>query len=419
MNQEQVKSWLKKNQFKSCVLSLGMLLFVGAFFIQQKVYAYGDCSQYGFMATYDYLNNGCKCMSGYVFGKDVLGNTTCVSGSSVCYDKYGYGSEYDSLSGSCECSYGYVFGKDIIGRTQCISEDQACKNQYGLNAKSALGGKCECRYGYGFGKNSLGETVCMDLDSICQDKYGYNAEYDTSSDTCSCRSGYELTLNSSGGGLGCMSCINKYGTHSSYSYIDKKCGCDSGYTLNESNQCVEKQNNVYFILKELDTDTKRAIVKSDYDYQYYLITYNAGCYPSSFQRYLNNRIVINLGTDFDLYTWDKIVLQDDDETCDITSVGKADSDTTLEPEQEKIFHFPSSQTSPLPVTNTLSNRQPNKTSVPQPQEIKKIANQEIQQPKVQTENSSGSTEVKTASENKQKELPWFKKVFSFFSGLFK
>jgi len=57
-------------------LMIGVLLFAGAFFTQDKAYAYGECSEYGIWATYDYLSGGCKCMSGYVFGKDFLGQTT-------------------------------------------------------------------------------------------------------------------------------------------------------------------------------------------------------------------------------------------------------------------------------------------------------------------------------------------------------
>lgn len=345
----------KKNT--GAILIVGALVFMSAFFISNKANAYGECSEYGIMAMYDTLTDSCKCMSGYVFGKDFLGQTTCLSGDSVCYDKYSYNSRYDSLSGSCECSYGYVFGKDLIGETQCISEDQACKNQYGFNARSAFGGKCECSFGYGFGKNSIGETECVRLDSICENKYGYNAEYDTLSDACSCRSGYEVTRVSYGDGLECESCSSKYGIHSSYNYIGKKCECDSGYTLNNSNQCVEKQNNVYFTLKELNTDEWRAIIKSDYDFRYYLISYNSGCYPFSFIRYLNHQIVINLGTDFDLDTGDKIVLQDDDEVCDITRVERADSNATLEPEKEETFYFipqPSAITPPQSTNSTVT-----------------------------------------------------------------
>ncbi len=277
-------TWLKQNWY------LGIFIIV-ILFIPKPSQSYGDCSEYGFWATYDYLSGGCKCMSGYVFGKDILGNTTCVSGNSVCYDKYGYSSRYDSLTNSCECSYGYVFGKDSIGRTQCISENQACQNQYGYNSRSTYGGKCECS------------------------------------------SGYEFTQKSYGSGLECQSCFSKYGIHSSYDYLGKQCGCDDGYTL-KNGTCVEKQNNVYFTLKELDTDNKEAIIRSDYDLRYYFIKYNSGCYASSFRRYLNDKIVVNLGTDFDLDRWDKIVLQDDNETCDITYREKVDSSFTLEEPQE-------------------------------------------------------------------------------------
>jgi hypothetical protein len=117
----------------------------------------------------------------------------------------------------------------------------------------------------------------------------------------------------------------------------------SGYTFDASEQCVEKQNNVYFTLKELDTDEKRAIIKSSYDYRYYLVSYNTGCYSSSFRRYLNQQIVVNLGTDFDLDRWDKIVLQDDNEVCDIASREKVDSYTTLNPEEaeDELIFIPS------------------------------------------------------------------------------
>jgi hypothetical protein len=92
---------------------------------------------------------------------------------------------------------------------------------------------------------------------------------------------------------------------------------------------VEKQNNVYFNLKELDTDNKKAIIQSSYDLSYYLIGYGYGCYSSSFSRYLNQKIVLNLGTDFSLDRWDKIVLQNDNEVCDITSVERTDSSASL------------------------------------------------------------------------------------------
>jgi len=251
---------------------IGVLLFAGAFFTQEKAYAYGECSEYGIWATYDYLSGGCKCMSGYVFGKDSIGRTQCVSPDSICTDQLGYNARYNSLYDRCECRSGYVIS----------------------------GGRC------------------TDGDIVCHAKHGLYSNYDDLSNSCE---------------------------------------CDSGYTFNDSNQCVEKQNNVYFTLKELDTDERRAIIKSDYDYRYYLISYNSGCYSSSFRRYLNHQIVVNLGTDFDLDTWDRIVLQDDDEVCDITRVERADSSTTLNPEtEEETFYFvpqPSSITPPQPAKNVI------------------------------------------------------------------
>ena len=174
---------------------------------------------------------------------------------------------------------------------------------------------------------------CKDADDVCQDKIGYNSSYNSLSDKCECDTGYELTLKSLGG-LECKRCSSKYGIHSSYSYLQKKCECDSGYTLDDQNQCVEKQNNVYFKLIELDTDNKKAVIKSEYDNRYYSVEYRSGCYDSSFRRYVNKQIVVNLGTDFDLDVDDKIVLQDDDEICEIRSREKVDADFTLFPEED-------------------------------------------------------------------------------------
>ena len=293
---------------------------MGVFFLQKKTEAYGECSQYGTWATYDSYSNTCKCMSGYVFGK-LLGQDYCVSGDSICYDKYGYGSDYDSLSGSCECSYGYVFGTDSIGRTQCITEDQACKNQLGYNARSSLG-RCECGYGY-----VISGGQCTDGDSVCRDKHGI---------------------------------------YSSYTSYNNSCECDDGYTLDDYNQCVKKQNNVYFTLKELDTDNREAIIRSDYDFRYYHIRYGVGCFSSSFRGYLNSRIVVNLGTDFDLDIFDTIVLQDDDETCDILSRTKVDSSFTME-KDETIYVPVYIPTAPTPIPTRI-NPTPvlGKTPIPAP-----------------------------------------------------
>lgn len=263
---------------------------------ETKAYSSG-CSQYGTFAYSDGLGY-CKCMSGYVMGKNFMGSSYCISGSSYCYNKYGYGSEYDYLSGYCKCSSGYKIQTDNFGNEECIS-----KSQY------------------------------------CRDKLGLSSRFNSLTDKCECNSGYELSVKTYGSGLECKSCFSKYGLHSSYNYLTDKCECDDGYKLDEDNKCVEKQNNVYFLLKELDTNNKQAIIKSEYDYNNYLITYRYGCYDFSIKRYLNNNIVVNLGTDFDVDIGDKIVLYDDDETCEIRKVKKVSFNYSLEIEDEFYISY--------------------------------------------------------------------------------
>lgn len=338
-----------------------------------------SCSEYGTFAYEDY-DGYCKCMSGYVFGKDYSGNNYCVSGDSICHDKFGYNSEYDSISGSCECSYGYVFGKDSIGRTQCVSPD-----------------------------------------SICTDQLGYNAKYNNVYDRCECRSGY--VINGERCTDGDQVCRGKHGIWSSYDDFSNSCECDSGYTLDDLGQCVEKQNNVYFTLKELDTDEKRAIIRSDYDYKYYLISYNSGCYSSSFKRYLNQKIVINLGTDFDLDTWDKIVLQDDNETCDVTRKEYTDSDTTLEPEEE-LYEFVTEVTTPppSPVMKTQPLSKPVQTSTIKT-EVEITSNPPTSTSNKEEENNLPlEIAAVNSTSTKSQEIiqsSFWEKIYSWFKNIFK
>ncbi len=347
------------------------------FLFTGEVKAYYDCSQYGLFAYSDGLGY-CKCMSGYVWGTDFLGNKKCVSGTSYCYDKYGYGSEYNSLTGkckcsngyvwdsdvlgnrscvscfnkygihsiysylsdSCECMSGYVWGTDFLGEPSCVSGDSACKDDYGYGAKyDSLTGKCKCSSGYIWGTDILGKTECISTNDYCEDKYGFNARYNNLSDKCECQYGYELTLKKIGSGLECVRCSTKYGINSSYNGLTKKCECDDGYTLGDDGKCIEKQHNVYFILKEVNTDERKAIIKSEYDFRYYLVTYSSYCYSPTIRRYLNNQIVVNLGTDYEVDIGDNIVLFDDDEICNINSVKKVSSSFTLEEKDEKISFY--------------------------------------------------------------------------------
>jgi hypothetical protein len=133
-------------------------------------------------------------------------------------------------------------------------------------------------------------------------------------------------------------CSSKYGLYASYDSVSNSCECDDGYTLDDYGQCVEKQNNVYFRVLDVDTDNNQAIIKSEYDYSQYLIKYGYGCYSFSFNRYVGRQIVVNLGTDFDLDIWDKIVLQDDDEVCDIESKERVYYDSFEEIANEEDYY---------------------------------------------------------------------------------
>lgn len=304
---------------------------MGGFLVGDNVEAYGECTKYGTMAYYDSLSGGCKCMSGYVFGKGILGDDYCISKDQWCRDKYGYNAMRDYLSNGCKCMSGHVFGKDFLGNTSCVSADQLCRDQYGVMSRyNSLYENCECSFGYVFGENIIGKKQCISEDQWCEDRYGFNSRYNTLKDECECRYGYEFTLKI-GGGLECVSCSSKYGYHSSYNSLSDKCECDDGYTLDDDNQCVKKQNNVYFLLKEIDTDNNEIIIKSDYDYRYYLVKYGYGCRDFSVKKYLNKKIVINLGTDFNVDRWDKIVLPDHDEVCEISRVEKINSSFSFIP----------------------------------------------------------------------------------------
>ncbi|MDP3013444.1 MAG: hypothetical protein Q8M92_04325, partial [Candidatus Subteraquimicrobiales bacterium] len=204
-------------------------------------------------------------------GTDYLGKEACVSANLECTDDLGYGGQYNILNNTCECRYGY-----LLSGGKCVSESSYCSNLLGLMSS-----------------------------------------YNSLTNKCECMSGYEMTLKKFSSGLECVRCSKKYGLYSSYNTLTKKCECDDKYTLDDNNQCVEKQNNVYFKLKEVDIDNKRAVIKSEYDNKYYLVEYRSGCYSTSFKRYINQQIVVNLGTDFNLDRDDKIVLQDDNEVCEI------------------------------------------------------------------------------------------------------
>lgn len=343
-----------------------VIIFTGfSFGNRSEAYSLG-CSEYG-MAYEDY-GGYCKCMSGYVMGES-LGRSYCVSGTSVCYDKYGYGSEYDSLSNSCECSYGYVFGKDIFGETQCISETKSCQDQYGYNSRSTYGGKCECSYGYVFNDSNqceYGETVCS----------------------------------------------RKHGSYSSYDSLSNSCECDEGYKFDDDNKCVEKQNNAYFWLLAIDESSDSIIVQSDYSKQNYLLEYGIGC-GLYIDNYLDEKLVINLGTDFDIDMFDKIVLQDHNSTCSIMSYD-ATSDDSFE-EEEELFYTPPKTSVVTPTKITTSKTTPKiqpKTSTGA--QDKKTESEDSKKVKEETKvDISSQTNTETKQSMELPKVPWYKRFFSW------
>ncbi|MDD2287742.1 MAG: hypothetical protein PHQ01_02310 [Candidatus Pacebacteria bacterium] len=308
--------------------------------------------QYGYGATSDYLTNKCKCRLGYTWDTSYSG-TKCVS----CSTKYGSGST-GATDGGCECESGYSLQKDSYGEVKCVDNNVICQDDYGTKAKyNFLSDKCECKSGYIFWEDAFGKIQCVDDDTFCRNNYGFRAEYNSLADKCECGYGYEFTLKTSGG-LECESCSSKYGYYSSYNALENKCECMNDYTLDDDNQCVKKQNNVYFKLIELDSDNNKALIKSEHDNKYYSVEYRTGCYSPSFRRYLNKQIVVNLGTDFFVDKGDKIVLQDDNEVCEIKDFEKVDSDFSfIEDKNESIvvntsINFNNKNS----VDNTLSNK---------------------------------------------------------------
>lgn len=309
-------------------------------------------------------------------------------------DQYGPMALYDGYN-SCICTGGYVMGQDVLGNTSCISTYQMCQNQYGYHSTSDYSGSCKCNPGYSFGKNSIGKTECISLDDICYDQLGYNSSYDSLYDTCKCDYGYIIQNGQCVNGD--SYCTSTQGLHSDFNNSTSKCECNDGSTLKDG-QCVEKQNNVYFTLKELDTDSRKAIIESDYDLDSYSIEYGIGCLDSSFKRYIKKQIVVNLGTDYYLDTWDKIVLQDDDETCDITYKENVDSDFSFIENNDFVstdyVNFPN-------INNNLPGNTQNIDTAPKTTDVI-----------IQNNNYSENNPIS----EQPKKLKWYQK---FFNWLFK
>lgn len=347
------------------------------------------CSEYGVMAFENY-SGMCECRSGYVF-QESYDSTRCVSADQVCHEKYGYGSDYDTLSDSCECSYGYTFGKDSIGRTQCISESQACENELGYHSRSTYGGGCECSYGY-----VIDGGECKSGDSVCQNDHGY---------------------------------------HSTYDDLSNRCECDTDYTFDDNYQCVEKQHNVYFRLLDTNFDDSELIIKSEYDYKNYIVRYGVGCFDYAISTYEGSNLVVNLGTDYDVDTFDTIVLQNHSQTCSILSREVTWDDSFPEEvaeEEEYDYVIPTSPTRTSFSTNflkspglsTTANTNPllsNGTSNYEPPQLDTAAGASTTPDTATTTSTTTTDEINATTspiEEAEEEPSMFKKILSFFKNLF-
>ncbi|MCB9818951.1 hypothetical protein H6788_02100 [Candidatus Nomurabacteria bacterium] len=343
---------------------------------------YGSsCSDYGIMA---YESGGyCKCMSGYVMGEGVLGNSYCISETQACQDQYGFNARAN-YSGGCECGYGYVFGKNYSGQTQCVSGDSACHDEYGIMSRyDSLSDTCECSYGYIFDTNMFGDQQCTNANQVCRSDHGYRSSYDS---------------------------------------LSNKCECDSGYTFDDDYQCVEKQNNVYFKLLDINPENdKELLIKSDYDYSKYIVRVGVGCLSTSIERYRGKNLVVNLGTDYSVDTFDTVVLQDHSQTCSIMHKEKTYDDSFPEPEEEEdySYYFQSTQTYTPPQTT------PKQATVEQEVQTDETLKEEVPRGEQEMIDEVETTEVSTSSDTdtNQEDLgvvkeSFFKKIISFFKSWF-
>lgn len=348
-------------------ISILLIVLVVFSFGSKVTNAFGECDQYGLMAMYDSFSRTCSCMSGYSFGKDFLGNTSCISDDQLCKDQYGYHASSDYLSGKCKCGYGYVFGKNYAGRTQCVSADSLCTDQLGYNSSyNSLSGDCECSYGY-----IISGGKCVNANTFCS---------------------------------------SAHGIYSSYDRLGKSCKCDSGYTPDDFGQCVEKQNNAYFKLLDIDESSDSIIVQSDYSKQNYLLEYGIGC-DLYIDWYLGKNLVINLGTDLYINMFDKIVLQDHNATCSIMSYEPTSDDSFKE--SEETFYVPAPVIVPVK-TNTQSTPKIPPTAPVVSQENKVESKDDV---KVEEDGISVAEEITGATQELEApKISWYKRLWRWIFG---
>lgn len=406
------------------------IFFGGFLLLTQEVEAqYGSCSEYGVMA---YESGGyCKCMSGYVMGEGVLGDSYCISETQACQDQYGFNARAN-YSGGCECGYGYVFDTNYSGQKQCVSSDSMCRDEYGVMSRyDSLSGSCECSYGYSLGEDSIGRTQCISDTQACQNQLGYHAT--ALGGQCKCSYGYVIDTNMFGDQQctdGDQVCHSDHGYNSSYSSLSNKCECDDDYTFDADYQCVEKQHNVYFKLLDINPeDNKELLIKSDYDYSKYIIRVGIGCLSTSIGLYEGKNLVVNLGTDYEVDVFDNVVLQDHNQTCSIMSRERTYDDSFPEPEEDSYYYYTPTVQTYTPSINTIAKP----AYIPNMSEVQSVGKEAagdilvdesvVDNTNVESSENSTSTDefdgldIQGVEEIEVKES-FFKRIISFFKSLF-
>ncbi len=360
---------------------------------------------------------------GYLFGGFLLTTNKAEAQYGSCVE---YGAMAYESGGYCKCMAGYVMGEDFLGRSQCISENQACTDQYGYNARANYSGGCTCNYGYVFGTDLFGDKKCISADSMCRDDLGVMSRYNSLSERCECSSGYVID------GGSCVNanqlCRSEHGYYSSYDSLRNSCKCDSDYVLDDDDQCVEKQNNVYFKLLDINPENdKELLIKSDYDSRKYIIRVGIGCFSTSLSVYKGKSLVVNLGTDYDVDMFDTVVLQDHNQTCSITHRERAYEDSFPESIEEDPYITPTrniyNQNNFTPTLNISEPKKQNEvtSNIKAPVENSpQEKNYEVISDKIESSTSTTGTIAPPETQHVQVEVQenLFKRIFKFFLGWF-
>lgn len=162
------------------------------------------------------------------------------------YNNYGYPGNYNPntgtiTGGSQETYLNNYYGTSGTYSTPSPSYSYPTTTSCPINSYSN-GSSCTCISGYVTGTDYSGKQACVSGDSKCTDSMGYGAQFNSLSNTCSCRYGYVQS------GSKCVSettyCSNQLGLMSQYNSSTKQCECMSSYEYNGSS-CVYKSTSFY------------------------------------------------------------------------------------------------------------------------------------------------------------------------------